>query len=167
MSPGQSLAPGANGGFDPHDVRRRLNVRYMLEGDVSRDAGNNSVNLRVIDAIVGGQLWSERNVFQDGDVAAESSRAMRDLTGRLRNAMAGIEGRRVLATPTSQLTARELVLRAFETGGKDGSRNGLTEALKLVDEALRIEPDLVPALVLRAAVTNNLTSGKRGVRRKR
>jgi tetratricopeptide (TPR) repeat protein len=132
-------------------------VRYVLEGDVTRDAAGNAVNLRVIDALAGAQVWSERAVLQASDVAVDSSPAVRGLTTRLRNAMSGIEGRRVLATPTAQLTARELVLRAFETGGMDGSREGLTAALKLIDDALRLEPDLVPALVLRAAVINNLT----------
>ena len=154
---GQSLVPRANGGFDPQEVRRRLNVRYALEGDLTRDSGNNSIFLRVIDTASGSQLWSEHNVFQDSAVAIESAAAVRNLTTRLRNAMAGIEGRRVLATPTAKLSARELVLRAFETGGKDPSRNGLVEAKKLVDEALRIDPDLVPALVLRAALVNNQT----------
>ena len=40
-------------------------------------------------------------------------------------------------------------------GGEDPSLAGLSGAGKLVDEALRLEPDLVSALVLRAALINN------------
>ena len=44
------------------------------------------------------------------------------------------------------------MLRAFAMGGEDTSLSGVAGAGKLVDEALRLEPDLVPALVLRAAL---------------
>jgi tetratricopeptide (TPR) repeat protein len=44
------------------------------------------------------------------------------------------------------------VLRAYALGGEDPSLAGLTGAGKLVDEALRLDPDFVPALVLRAAL---------------
>ena len=55
----------------------------------------------------------------------------------------------------SALSGSELVLRAFAMGGEDPSLAGLSGAGKLVDEALRLEPDLVSALVLRAALINN------------
>jgi tetratricopeptide (TPR) repeat protein len=50
--------------------------------------------------------------------------------------------------------APELVLRAYAVWTKDRSIVGATEALKLADEALRLEPNLVPALVARAMLMN-------------
>src|SRR6266542_2018831 len=152
---GRGLAAGVSSAPEPRDVGRRLNVRYVLEGDVQRAAAENVVNLRLVDAATGGQVWSERDTLQDADVAAESSASLRNLNARLRSVVTAAEGQRVTALPLSSLSARELVLRAFELGGKDGSRTGLAAAGKLVDEALRREPDLVPALVLRAAIINN------------
>jgi tetratricopeptide (TPR) repeat protein len=73
----------------------------------------------------------------------------------LRSVLIDAEERRVKARPVSDLSAPELVLRAFALGGEDPSHAGLSGARKLVDEALRLEPDLVPALILRAALIND------------
>jgi len=155
---GNSLAARASGSLEPREVGRRLNVRYILEGDVSRGSSGNTANLRLVDATTGGLVWSERIVLQDADLAVESSAALRGLGGRLRGVLIGNEGQRVTALALSALSARELVLRAFELGGKDPSLAGLQAAGKLVDEALRREPDLVPALVLRSAIMNDEAS---------
>src|SRR5206468_6546105 len=45
--PGEAEATATVG---VRDLGRRLNVRYLLEGDVLRSAGGNSVNLRLVNA---------------------------------------------------------------------------------------------------------------------
>ena len=152
---GNSLVARASGPLEPREVGRRLNVRYILEGHVSRGGSGNTANLRLVDATTGGQVWSERTVLQDADLAFESSAAFRSLHYRIASALISNEGQRVTALPLSALSGRELVLRAFELGGKDHTLAGLQAAGKLVDEALRREPDLVPALVLRSAIMND------------
>ncbi|MEO8346743.1 MAG: adenylate/guanylate cyclase domain-containing protein [Betaproteobacteria bacterium] len=150
-----SLSTGAIGTVDTREVGRRLNVRYVLEGDVVRGSAGITVNLRLVDTSTAGQVWAEQDTLPNADVATESSAPLRHLVGRLQTAIIGIEGRRVTAMLLPSLSARELVLRAFELGGTERSVAGLAAAGKLVDEALRLEPDLVPALVLRAAIFND------------
>ena len=145
----------ASGVVDARELGRRLNVRYVLEGDVVRGSDGNAVNVRLIDGATSAQVWSERGRLQDSDVAAESSAVIRNLRTRLRNALIGAEETRVKARPVSSLSAPELVLRAFALGAEDPSLAGMRGAGKLVDEALRLDPDLVPALILRAALYNN------------
>ena len=152
---GISLVARASDPIEPREVGRRLNVRYILEGQVSRSRSGNTVNVRLVDATTGGQVWSERTVLQDADLNIESSAAFRSLQYRIASVLIGSEGQRVTALPLSALSGRDLVLRAFELGGKDRSLAGLQAAGKLVDEALRREPDLVPALVLRSAIMND------------
>jgi class 3 adenylate cyclase len=147
-----SAASAGDGATDARELGRRLNVRYVLEGDVLRGGEGNTVNLRLVDAATGGQVWSERDSLRDSDVAAESSAVLRNLSARLRNVLIGAEKQRVKARPVSDLTAPELVLRAFALGGEDPSIAGITAAGRLVDDALRLDPDLVPALILRAAL---------------
>ena len=137
---------------DSRELGRKLNVRYVIEGDVLRGGDANAVNLRLVDAATRAQVWSGRETLHDGDVATESSAALRGLAATLRRVLIGAEEQRVKAQPVSTLNAPELVLRAYALGGEDPSLTGLTGAGKLVDEALRLEPDLVPALVLRAAL---------------
>jgi len=41
-------------------IRRELNVRYVLEGSVQRSSNRLRVNVQVIDAETGAHLWAER-----------------------------------------------------------------------------------------------------------
>ena len=68
----------------------------------------------------------------------------------MRSALISAEIQRVLALPLSALSARELILRADAILDKNPSLAGVVEARKLVDEALRREPDLEPAFIARA-----------------
>ena len=140
---------------DPRELGRQFNVRYVLEGDVLRDGKSNTVNFRLVDTATRSQVWSGRETFQDADVVSGSSVPLRAVATSLRYALIDAEIRRVKVPPIAALSASELVLRAFALGGEDPSLAGLSGAGKLVDEALRLEPDLVPALVLRAALINN------------
>jgi adenylate cyclase len=153
-----SGSPGANGvggAIDAHELGRRLNVRYVLQGDVLRSGEGNTVNVRLVDVAEGAQVWSERNSFRESDVADESSAKLRNLIARLRSVLVGAEFKRVLGQPVSGLNPPELVLRASALSYKNQSLATKIEARKLVDEALRLDPDLVPALTTRAALVNN------------
>jgi adenylate cyclase len=151
---GNSPVSGSTGVIDPRELGRRLNVRYVLEGDVLRGADGDTVNLRLVDATTGEQVWAERSTLQDSDILAASSAGMRSLIDRLRAALVRAESHRVMAQALPSLNATELVLRAYAVWNRDRSIVGATEAVKLVDEALRLEPNLVPALVARASLMN-------------
>jgi adenylate cyclase len=142
------------GAIDARELARNVNVRYVLEGDVIRSGDRYTVNLRLVDAATGGQVWSERDTWQDSDISAESSTELRNLSVRLRAALDGAETRRVVAQPLSGLSAMELVLRALDVGRRDQSLVGTLEARKLVDEALRLDPNLLPALKARILLTD-------------
>jgi TolB-like protein len=45
---------------DLKQIRRELNVRYVLEGSVQRSSNRLRVNVQVIDAETGAHLWAER-----------------------------------------------------------------------------------------------------------
>ncbi len=148
-------ASGAVSASDTRELGRQFNVRYVLEGDVLRGEGANTVNLRLVETATRAQVWAARRTLQDVDIVSESSVALRGVTNNLLGALITAEEQRVKTRSISALSAPELVLRAFALGGEDPSLAGLREAGKLVDEALRVEPDLVTALVLRAALLNN------------
>ena len=46
--------------FDVKQIRRELNVRYLLEGSVQRDDNRMRVNVQLIDTDTGNHLWAER-----------------------------------------------------------------------------------------------------------
>jgi adenylate cyclase len=133
------------------ELARRVNVRYVLEGELRRSGNGYAVNLRLVEGAAGGQIWSQGDAWQDADISTESSAKLRNVTVQARNAIQGAETRRVAAQPLSGLSAMELVLRAIDLGRKDQSLAGTIEVRKLLDEALRREPNLVPALITRIA----------------
>jgi len=139
-------------GTPAREVGRGLNVGYVLEGDVLRGGDGYTVNLRLIETATGGQVWSERDTLQGSEVITESSASLHNLSARVRSGIVSSEGRRVLALPTPALSARDLVIRAIATLDKDPSLAGVKQARKLADEALRLEPGLVPALTARAEI---------------
>jgi adenylate cyclase len=147
--PGGAASAGRNGAIDARELGRRLNVRYVLEGDILRVGDGNTVNLRLVDVATGGQVWSQRDTLQDSDAAAESSTKLRKLMRRVSGAVGRNEILRVRTLPQSSLTPTELVLRANALWDSDApsSLAGLLEARKLVKEALSRDPNLVAALV--------------------
>src|SRR5207237_6735960 len=100
------------------------------------------------------EIWSQSEAWQDSDISAESSVKFRRFTAQLRNAIQDAETRRVVAQPLSELTAMELVLRSIDLSFRDLSLAGTIEARKLADEALRRDPDLVPALLTRIGLAD-------------
>ena len=135
------------------ELGRRLNVRYLLEGNVLRGGEGNAVNLRLVDAATGGQVWSARSTLQASDVSAEASVNLRNLSTHVRTAVVDADIRRAVAEPASTLNAPELLLRALAAQDYDQSLAGILEARKLVDQALRLDPNWVPALLTRAHLT--------------
>ncbi len=155
---GLSVTTSGNGAAGAREMGRMLNVRYVVEGDVLRGGDSNIVNLRLVDTTTGGQVWSERDALQDSDLTTESSASLHNLSNRLRSAIVSTEIRRVEALPVSALSARELVLRANATTTKNPSLAELIQARKLVDKALRLEPDHEPALIAGAIITEYETN---------
>jgi len=152
---GPSVTTSGNGAAGAREMGRSLNVRYVVEGDVLRGGDGYTANLRLVDTATGGQVWSEQDALQDSDLATQSPANLYNLSARLRSAIVSTEIRRVDALPVSALSARELVLRANAMTTKDPSLAEIIQARKLVDEALRLEPDLEPALIAGAIITES------------
>src|SRR6202007_2826031 len=110
--------------IDPSSLGRRFNARYVLAGNVDRDGESNSVNLQLVNAATGGQVWDARTTVQNSDVSGQSSVRVRNLARQLRTAVISAEIRRVLPQPLSTLNATELVLRAGALSRQDASLAG-------------------------------------------
>ena len=57
-------------GVKVRDVAERLGVRYVVEGSVRRSGDDVRVNVQLIDALTGGQLWADRFDGGLGDIFA-------------------------------------------------------------------------------------------------
>ena len=138
---------------DSPELGRRLNARYVLEGNVLRTGEGNAVNLQLLDTATGGQVWSERSTLQDTALLGESAVKLRSLAQQLRTAIVVAEGRRVVALPVAGLSAPELVLRAGASlAPNTSSLAARNEARALTDKALQLDPNSVPALLGRVVL---------------
>ena len=131
---------------------RRLNVRYVFEGDLRRDRTSHIVNLRLVDIHTGTQLWGQQYHLLDAATPVESSFRRRKIVSQLGNSVLEAETRRVVALPLDQLNAIELVLRGDALLGRSPTLNETKDARALYDAALRLDPNLVTALIARSDI---------------
>jgi TolB-like protein/Tfp pilus assembly protein PilF len=137
-------------GTSSRELGRRLNVRYLVEGDVRRAGASNIVNLRMVDVRTGAQVWGERYDLSESTPSVESSINLRRIIGRLGTTVTEAETRRVITAPLDQLNATELVLRGDAV--RSQSLASLKDARALYDAALRLDPNLVIALIARSDI---------------
>ena len=142
----------ANGGENPREFDRRINVRYVVEGEVRRGAAGNVVNFRMVDVHTGAQFWGEQYDFPDAATPVEFSIKVRQIVRQVATTVMDAETRRVLAQPIDRLNAVELVLRGYAVSHESSTLASIRSARQLYDAALRLDPNLVPALGLRSEI---------------
>jgi class 3 adenylate cyclase/TolB-like protein len=156
------VAPGLASGYkgktiDARVVGRELNVRYLIEGEIRRAGDKRVLEAMLIDTGSATQAWTERFDIPDAPVEAGNDATAARLSKGIRQALLAAESRRVARQSGANATATELWLRGA-AAMEDGSLQGTREARKLLDEALRLDPGLVGALVEQVWVSINLIS---------
>ncbi len=130
---------------DVKQVGRELGVRYVLEGSV-RKAGNRvRITAQLIDAETGTHLWADRFDGSLEDVFELQDKIAVSVAGVIEPALQAAETARSAARPTADLTAYDLYLRAVATFYPI-TQEGLVEALRLLEQAIAIDPRYGPAL---------------------
>ena len=133
--------------FDARIVGRELNVRYLVDGELRRGSDKDAITIHLIDTRSGANAWSDRLEFDLLRPPEEQPAPAVRLARRLRTAIYETEMRRAAASPVPG-SAWDLVLRgdAALNAGNDRVTDA-RDARKLYDEALRIDPSFVPALL--------------------
>jgi class 3 adenylate cyclase/TolB-like protein len=146
VSNGLAVKYAGNGSRDPRSAGADLNVRYLVEGDLSQSNGVAEVDVRLIDAANGIQVWSDRlstmPAADEYDLEVVAS-----LSDRLGTAIARAESTRIARLPKSTSEAIDRVLRAVALWHQDPSLKGTLAARALYEEALALDPRSAPALV--------------------
>lgn len=132
---------------DIKQVGRELGVRYVLEGSV-RKAGNRvRIAGQLIQADSGMHVWAERYESGLEDIFALQDEMTASVVGALVPSLQRAEIERARNKPTESLDAYDLYLRglaAFSTWTREG--NDL--ALRLLERALELDPNFVPAIII-------------------
>jgi adenylate cyclase len=144
---------------DVKQVGRELGVRYVLEGSV-RKAGNRvRITGQLIDALTGTHLWADHFDGSLEDIFYLQDKVASSVAGVIEPALQTAETARSAGRPTSDLTAYDLYLRAYEM--VMSSFGKAPEALILLERAIGRDPHYGPALALAAFCCFRLVSDGR------
>jgi adenylate cyclase len=118
-------------------VAEGMGVRYVLEGSVQRSGDRMRIMVQLIDAIMGGHLWSERYDKEVKDIFALQDEIAHRVMTALQVKLTEGEYASGVAGTTSNLKALECWWRAeehffrFEKGENAAARHWAEEAVKL------------------------------------
>jgi TolB-like protein len=140
---------------DVKQVGRDLGVRYVLEGSVRKAGGRVRITAQLIDAFSGAHLWADRFDGSLEDVFELQDRVAVSVAGVIEPALQAAEMRRAAVQPTTDLTAYDLYLRAFEPFFPI-TKERMVSALGLLDQAIAIDRRYGPALSLAAICHTHL-----------
>jgi serine/threonine protein kinase/Flp pilus assembly protein TadD len=136
------------------EIARQLGVSNILEGSVQRIANHVRVNAQLINARSDTHLWGQTYDRDLADVFAIQSEIAKMIADQLQAKLSPDEKVAIAKPPTKNLTAYELYLRAkaLFAGSVDliSSKEKLTEAARLLDEAVVDDPPFVLAWCLLA-----------------
>ena len=143
---------------DVKQVGRELGVRYVLEGSVRKGGNRVRITAQLIGAVSGTHLWADRFDGSLEDVFELQDKVAISVAGVIEPALQAAEMRRSAVRPTSDLTAYDLYLRALAAAFPT-TKNGLLQALRLLEQAIEVDRHYGPALAWAAnchqVLTNN------------
>src|SRR5262249_49035913 len=99
---------------------------------------------QLIDAATGAHLWADRFNGALEDVFDLQDKVAISVAGVIEPALQAAETARTAGRPTSDLTAYDLYLRAYELALSSGPQ--IPEALHLLEQAIERDPNYGPAL---------------------
>ena len=126
-------------------VGRELGVRYVLEGSVRKAANRVRITGQLIDAATGAHLWAERFDGGLGDIFDLQDQVTERVVGALAPAVETAEMERARYKPTESLDAYAIYLRGLAKFYQYGNRLATTEALRLFNSAIELDPDFALA----------------------
>jgi TolB-like protein/class 3 adenylate cyclase/Tfp pilus assembly protein PilF len=150
----------------PSDVRQighDLDIRYVVEGSVRRATEQVAVDVRLIDASNGAQVWADR---YDTDIH-NLEETQDQITGRLARSLnlqfIEVAGRQIERQKDHDPLANDLVMRSWYLWFRPLSAATHDEAAKLFRQALELDPQSVEARVGTATILmSNIGTGLSG-----
>lgn len=136
---------------DIRQVGRELGVRYVLEGSIRKSGSRVRITGQLIEAETGNHVWADRFEGSLEDVFELQDKITETVVAAIEPSLERAEIRRATLKPTSNLDAYDLYLRALSLVNAR-TRENTDEALRLLDEAIVLDPDYAFAKAFAAQV---------------
>jgi TolB-like protein/Flp pilus assembly protein TadD len=132
--------------IDPQGVGRELNVRTVLMGVVRQAGDRLNVQVDLVDATTGAQLWGQEYERKLADVLAVKQALVREVTEKLRLKLTGEQQQRLTQRDTTNPEAYQFYLRGRYYWNKRTAEN-LTKAMEQFQQAADKDPNYALAYV--------------------
>jgi TolB-like protein/class 3 adenylate cyclase/Flp pilus assembly protein TadD len=134
---------------DAKQIGRELNVRYILEGSIQKGSNRMRVNVQLIDGVTGNHLWADRFDKPIADLFDMQDEIVSQLANQLRPELIAVEAQRAELEPNPD--SMDYYFRGVAAFNK-GRIDNLTQARKLFEKAVELDPTNIDALVGAARV---------------
>jgi TolB-like protein len=148
-----------SGARNVREIGLALGVAHILEGTARRDGNRIRVNAQLIDARSDAHLWAETFDREITDLFALQSELAERITQALQANLSAREKTNLQTHPTRDILAYELFLRArelFHWAGSGYSYDKGADALRLIDEAIKRDPQFALAYALASRLHSEL-----------
>ena len=126
--------------IDPQQVGRDLNVRSVLMGRVRQVGDTLNIQVDLVDATTGAQLWGEEYNRKLSDILAVKQDISREITDKLRLKLTGDEQRQITRRDTTNAEAYQSYLRGRYHWNKR-SGDELKKAIEQFQQAIDRDPN--------------------------
>ena len=121
-------------------VGRELGVKYVLEGSARKTADRVRINVQLVDASTGDQIWTQRYDRQLHDIFALQDEIVQSLAATLNLQFTILQRGWFLPQRTKNLEAYDYFLRGFEFFYLSLTPDGLAKGRKMFEKSVELDP---------------------------
>lgn len=130
--------------LDVNEIAKQLNVQYVVEGSVRRDGDSVRINVQLIDANAGSNIWAERYDRDYSKIFVLQDEVIGRIVEALSVRLTEGEKEQIARLPTRNLEAYDFYTRAEQNAYTVDFRS-LGEALSLYQRAFKLDPAFADA----------------------
>jgi len=146
---------------EPQQVAVDLNVQAVVNGRVIQRGDNLTLNLEIVDARSGDQIWGEQYIRKIGDLVTLQSDIARDVSNRLRQKLSGADTERISKRGTENTEAYQQYLKGRFHWNKR-TIDDISRSIGYFQKAIELDPSyglayagLADSYVVIPSYTNN------------
>jgi TolB-like protein/Tfp pilus assembly protein PilF len=123
----------------PQQVANALSVQAVLSGRVQQRGDQILLNVELVDAGSGDQIWGDNYARRMSDIIQLQSDIARDVAGKLKAKITGEEGEKIARSHTENIEANQLYLRGRYHWNKR-TTNDIKKSIEFFQQAIDKDP---------------------------